>query len=174
MERQQGTGNGWALSLDDLDVCQLLPLRGDQFDQGVRPSTRQVHFGPLDQLCQVLVLPDDRQWSYDPELLYKHPEGQTDSFILYIKASILLSKVKTYNLRFRWKFFNSDGAPLSSTNSAAFDPAQYDATTTVEFQQLDQLVANFRPSFPPHLRSPVAGDDVLDPYLYTACTAAHL
>ena len=35
MERQQGTGNAWALSLDDQDVCQLLPLRGDQFEQGV-------------------------------------------------------------------------------------------------------------------------------------------
>ena len=121
MERQQGTGNGWALSLDDLDVCQLLPLRGDQFDQGV------------------LVLPDDRQWSYDPELLYKHPESQTDPFILFIKSSILLSKVKTYNLRFRWKFFNNDGAPSSSTNSAAFDPALYDATATADFQQLDSL-----------------------------------
>lgn len=30
-----GTGNGWALSLDDQDICQLLPLRGDQFEQGV-------------------------------------------------------------------------------------------------------------------------------------------
>ncbi len=39
MERQQGTGNGWALSLDDMDVCQLLPLRGDQYDQGVRTAT---------------------------------------------------------------------------------------------------------------------------------------
>lgn len=38
MERQQGTGNGWALSLDDLDVCQLLPLRGDQFEQGVNKN----------------------------------------------------------------------------------------------------------------------------------------
>ena len=64
---------------------------------------------------QVLVLPENRQWSYAQDLLYKHPEGQTDSFILYIKASILLSKVKTYNLRFRWKFFHSpDGAPSSS------------------------------------------------------------
>lgn len=35
MERQQGTGNGWALSLDDQDVCQLLPLREDHFLQGV-------------------------------------------------------------------------------------------------------------------------------------------
>lgn len=48
MERQQGTGNGWALSLDDLDVCQLLPLRGDQFDQGVRfchtPLVRSISY----------------------------------------------------------------------------------------------------------------------------------
>jgi hypothetical protein len=35
MERQHGFGNGWALSLDDQDVSQLLPIRGDQFEQGV-------------------------------------------------------------------------------------------------------------------------------------------
>ena len=34
-ERQHGCGNGWALSVDDQDVSQLLPVRGDQFDQGV-------------------------------------------------------------------------------------------------------------------------------------------
>ena len=63
------------------------------------------------------MLPEERQWSYDPQLLFKHPEQQTDSFILYVKSSILLSKVKMYNLRFRWKFFHSDGSPSSSTNS---------------------------------------------------------
>jgi hypothetical protein len=35
MERMHGSGNGWALSLDDQDVTQLMPVRGDQFDQGV-------------------------------------------------------------------------------------------------------------------------------------------
>jgi hypothetical protein len=35
-ERQSGCGNGWALSLDDQDISQLLPVRGDQFEQGVR------------------------------------------------------------------------------------------------------------------------------------------
>lgn len=34
-ERQHGLGNGWALSMDDQDVTQLLPVRGDQFLQGV-------------------------------------------------------------------------------------------------------------------------------------------
>jgi hypothetical protein len=35
-ERLHGLGNGWALSLDDQDVSQLLPVRGDQFILGVR------------------------------------------------------------------------------------------------------------------------------------------
>jgi hypothetical protein len=35
MERQHGSSNGWALSLDDADISQLLPVRGDQFEQGV-------------------------------------------------------------------------------------------------------------------------------------------
>ena len=39
MERQQGTGNGWALSLDDLDVAQLLPLHYDQFKRGVSETS---------------------------------------------------------------------------------------------------------------------------------------
>ncbi|KAI0340132.1 hypothetical protein BDW22DRAFT_441359 [Trametopsis cervina] len=156
MERQQGTGNGWALSLDDLDVCQLLPLRGDQFEQGI------------------LVLPEGRQWSYAPDILYKHPEHQTDSFILYVKSAILLSRVKTFNLRFRWRPYNPADNSILSPQTAAFDPTHFEAVnSSPEFQQLDEIIDNFRPSFPARLRSPVA-NDVLDPYLYTACTATHL
>lgn len=54
LDRQQGFANGWAMALggrwktidiaarlmqttkDDMDITQLLPLRGDQFEQGVR------------------------------------------------------------------------------------------------------------------------------------------
>lgn len=32
--------DGWAMSLDDQDIAQLLPLRRDQFEQGVR----QIYF----------------------------------------------------------------------------------------------------------------------------------
>lgn len=35
MERMGGCSNGWALSLDDQDVSQLLPLKGMNFDLGV-------------------------------------------------------------------------------------------------------------------------------------------
>lgn len=42
MERQMGSGNGWALCLDDQDVCQLLPLRGDQFERGVSENSIEI------------------------------------------------------------------------------------------------------------------------------------
>jgi hypothetical protein len=35
MERMGGCSNGWALSLDDQDVLQLLPLKGVNFEMGV-------------------------------------------------------------------------------------------------------------------------------------------
>lgn len=123
---------------------------------------------------QILVLPEGRQWSYAPDLLYKHPVEQTDSFILYVKSAILLSRVKTFNLRFRWRMYNPGESSVLSPQNAAFDPGFFEeATSSAEFHQLDQIVTNFRPSFPPRLRSPVE-NEVLDPYLYTACTAAHL
>lgn len=35
-DRMYASGNGWAMTLDDEDVSQLLPVRGDLFEQGVR------------------------------------------------------------------------------------------------------------------------------------------
>jgi hypothetical protein len=35
MERQLGAGTSWSMLMDDRDVAQLLPLREDQFYQGV-------------------------------------------------------------------------------------------------------------------------------------------
>lgn len=37
LERHFGCGNGWALSLDDQDVCELLPVPADNFVSGVSP-----------------------------------------------------------------------------------------------------------------------------------------
>ena len=36
-ERLYSAGNGWAMSMDDQDISQLLPVRGDQFQFGVSP-----------------------------------------------------------------------------------------------------------------------------------------
>jgi len=35
-DRTTGLSNGWAYGIDDEDVAQLLPVRGDQFNKGVR------------------------------------------------------------------------------------------------------------------------------------------
>lgn len=32
LERTMGAGHGWALMLDDQDITQLLPMRGEDFD----------------------------------------------------------------------------------------------------------------------------------------------
>lgn len=50
---------------------------------------------------------------------------------------------------------------------------EFDAKSTPEFQQIDQVVAGFRQAFPPSFKSPVDGD-MLDPYLYTAHSSAVL
>lgn len=47
---------------------------------------------------QTLVQPVDRQWAQSRDLLLVHPENQTDSFILYIKGTILICKDSPYIL----------------------------------------------------------------------------
>ena len=119
------------------------------------------------RLLQILVLPEDRQWSYAPDLLQTHPENQTDSFILYVKSAILLSRVKTFNLRSTGKFYTA------MNSMTAIHPQEFDPRNSPEFQELDRLVHNFRQSFPAQFKSPV-NNDGLDPYLYTACISAVL
>ncbi|KAI0788632.1 hypothetical protein C8Q75DRAFT_241835 [Abortiporus biennis] len=151
MERQMGSGNGWALSLDDQDVCQLLPLRGDQYEQGL------------------LVYPSDRQWSHDKDMLITHPEGQIDSFILYIKANILSSRVKNFNLRFKGKHYSGDASMISPNNSPASGdtPEYFDVKDAPAFRELDKAIGEFKASFPPQYRNPV-DNQAIDQYLFTA------
>ncbi|PPQ70774.1 hypothetical protein CVT24_001061 [Panaeolus cyanescens] len=151
LERQHGSGNGWALSLDDQDVSQLLPLRGDQFLNGT------------------LVSAVDRQWAQSPDLLLTHPEQQVDSFILYIKGTIMLSKVKAFNLRFRSKHFAGDTAVSNlyqEVPRASADPI--DPRGSAAFIELDHIVSSFRASFPTHLKNPI-NNNIVDKHLYTTC-----
>ncbi|KZT75140.1 hypothetical protein DAEQUDRAFT_720354 [Daedalea quercina L-15889] len=163
IERGLGTGNAWAMTLDDLDISQLLPLRRDQFERGL------------------LVLPQERQWSHERDTPIKHPEGQVDGFILYVKATMVLSRVKTFNLRFRSQYHSGEPSMqivnmpnppphafrYSGSNGEPIDPRQ-----TPAFAQLDQFLIAFRSSFPVHLRNPAK--DQIDVHLFRACSAAHL
>ena len=59
MERQCSMSSGFALELDDLDINQLLPVRGDQFELGVRPVMAYGAFS-LIRLCR-----PESQWKND-------------------------------------------------------------------------------------------------------------
>ena len=123
----------------------------------------------------MLVLAKERQWFHDPQILLTHPESQTDSFILMVKASIILSHVKNFNLRFRARYFSKDldytptaNVPGRLPNSDMLDPR-----STPAFIEVDNLVSSFRGSFPPDMRNPINGN-VVDTHLFTACTIPHM
>ncbi|KAK0456553.1 hypothetical protein EV421DRAFT_1895773 [Armillaria borealis] len=156
-ERQHGCTNGWAHSMDDSDISQLLPLRGDQYEQGA------------------LVTPHDRQWAHAKDLLVNHPENQIDSFIMYIKSSILISRVKTFNMRFRTRHYNGD-EQISTYHPLPMSPNStepVDARMSAGFVELDSTISSFLSSFPPHLRNPI-NNNTVDNHLYTACLISHV
>lgn len=135
---------------------------------------------------QTLVPPVERQWAHTPDLLLSHNENQIDSFILYIKGSILICKsfsgsstqllltprtarVKTFNLRFRSKYFAGDPSVLNIHLDLPQEPdGQVDPRGAAAFIELDYIASSFRASFPLHLRNPI-NDNVVDSQLYTTC-----
>lgn len=112
--------------------------------------------------------PSERQWSHDRDMIAVHKENQIDSFILYIKATCLLSRVKTFNLRFKGKHYSGDASMVSPNNSPAGDQSEYfDIKEAPAFREMDELIRSFDESFPGRFKNPVDGQ-VVDPYLYTA------
>ncbi|KAJ6604750.1 hypothetical protein DFH09DRAFT_1123717 [Mycena vulgaris] len=155
IERLHGCSNGWSFCLDDESISQLLPVRGDQFEQGL------------------LVTPPDRQWAHTRDLLLLHPEKQTDSFVLYIKAVMLISKVKTFNLRFRARHFFGDVAVMSP-HSEPYNPLEpVDPRGSPAFIELDNIASSFRSSFPSNLRTPIVAN-VVDQHLYATCLIPYI
>ncbi|KAJ2928849.1 hypothetical protein H1R20_g8248, partial [Candolleomyces eurysporus] len=155
IERQHGCGNGWALSLDDQDISQLLPVRVDQFGQGT------------------LVPPLNRQWAHARDVLTHHPEETTDSFVLYVKGSILVSRTKAFNMRFRAKHFAGDSSVVGPVDEFQAQDS-VDPRGSPAFIELDHLASSFnRANFPQHLRTPIT-DNVVDNHLYTAFLLPHV
>ncbi len=113
-----------------------------------------------------------------------HPPQTTDSFTLYIKAAILLGKVKSFNVRFKIRY--SDGVPDVPNSYTSDQPFGYpppsppapkgiDPRETAEFQILDNLLRNFTNSIPREFKDPVgAGGSRMDPVLYLAHLLPHV
>ncbi|KAH7337953.1 hypothetical protein B0J17DRAFT_406878 [Rhizoctonia solani] len=134
-ERLSEAPASWAMCLDDQDIHQLLPGDSSHFEaghdiQGIRQSLAS------------------------PDVLLQHFPDYTDGFSLYIKATILVSKTKSFNLRIRHKH-----------------PNVTDLRGLSEFHELEQLIVSFRKSFPQKYNSPIAQTTRgLDIHVY----AAHL
>lgn len=112
-----------------------------------------------------------------------HPEKHTDSFTLYIKGSVLLSRVKQFNMRFKVKrclgdpsvdFVPPDTGGAQYFGAGAIAESLFnDPRRSVEFIELDSLAESFRPNFPHYLKNPMP-DGVVDSHLYVACLISHM
>ncbi len=106
-------------------------------------------------------------------MLVTHPNPQTDSFVLYIKAMTLLSHVKVFTVRYKGRYYAGDPTMYSANGATCNSLDELDPRDTVAFQEIDHLVSSFKASFPSHLRDPIH-DEMVDPYLYSACIASHM
>ncbi|KAF8527964.1 fungal-specific transcription factor domain-containing protein, partial [Hysterangium stoloniferum] len=138
-DRIHAAGHEFAMTLDDEDITQVLPCSSQEFNEGLSPPV------------------EERQRLGSPRVLTSHPPEHTDSFVLYVKAMALLSKVKIFNSRFRAKFQNA---------------GEVDPRDTPVFKGLDGIISTFRISFPPGLREPIVGG-VVDNHLYLAHLIPH-
>ncbi|KAG8990949.1 hypothetical protein FRB90_001536, partial [Tulasnella sp. 427] len=94
-----------------------------------------------------------RQRLASPNCLLSHPPSLTSPFSLLIKAINLLSRVKAFNVRFK--------------NLYADD--MVDPRSTGDFQELDELIAKFKASWPREYKDRgVKEDGRVDPTLYLA------
>lgn len=156
IDRQHGSGTGWALSLDDDDIAQVFPVTMEQFELGI-PVSYNV-----------------RQWCHVREAVLYHPPDITDSFTLYIKSSMLLSFIKNFNNRYKIKSNLGETRFLPVRNFATQGYGdQPDIRLSPAFIELDQLLVSFRSSFPSNLKDPFR-NGLVDTHLYTTFLTAHV
>jgi hypothetical protein len=126
---------------------------------------------------------EDRQWSVDKNVLRYHPSQVTDPFTLYIKSAMLISRVKTFNVRYKTRRLIEDPDMHDSTQSYGMYNSDlkksldalysFDPRGTVAFRDLDAALVAFKPSFPQQFSSPLRRGTI-DGYLYSASIAAFL
>ncbi|CEL54794.1 hypothetical protein RSOLAG1IB_07328 [Rhizoctonia solani AG-1 IB] len=137
-ERLSEFPGSWAMCLDDQDIHQVLPGDLLHFEAGHG-------------------IQGTRQTLESPNLLLQHFPEHSDGLTLYIKASILVSKVRFFNLRIRFKH-----------------PEPIDVRQLPEFYQLEELIVSFRKSFPQRYSNPITQSGRgLDIHVYSAHLIYH-
>lgn len=146
------------MNIDDKDIAQLFPLREDQWEQGV------------------MVLAHDRQFSHARDALSSYPPDQTDPFIMYCKAAMLMSKVKNFCLRYRSLQLSGDPSvrlPEGSPEIPGPGPNPEAIRSTPAFIELNQTIQIMKASFPASMKS-VMKDGKLDLYSFGAWNILHM
>ncbi|KAG8945758.1 hypothetical protein FRC04_000524 [Tulasnella sp. 424] len=149
MERVYTAGTVWPLTISDDDVSQMMPCRLNDFNNESYVPTQ------------------GRQHLFTPKMIVNHPPLMTDAFTLYLKASILLGKVKTFNVRFKMRYTDGMGptAMGSSTYTASqfYDNNQSNATDPYNYAQRAQQQQRsppHNPAYPYGAPSSTAGSKI--------------
>ncbi|KIO22773.1 hypothetical protein M407DRAFT_245042 [Tulasnella calospora MUT 4182] len=150
MERIYNAGTAWPLTITDEHISQMMPCRFSDFVAGERVPTH------------------GRQRLFTKDMILTHPPLTTDSWTLYIKATVLISRVRSFNCHYR--------ISTASTGNAAPGPnaeqIEVSPTESQEFRNLDQTIATFVREMPRAYRDPVG--TTVDPLLYMAHLLPHV
>ncbi|KAG8989191.1 hypothetical protein FRB90_002375 [Tulasnella sp. 427] len=142
MERLYTAGTVWSLAMNDEDISQMMPCRFSDLVSGTFVPTQ------------------GRQHLFSNNMLLLHPPLTTDSWTLYIKATVLVSRVRTFNRRYRL-------TSRQRTANIEANPTESDV-----FVLLDQMITAFPPSLPAAFRTSVG--EKVDPLLYMAHLLPHV
>ncbi|KAG9015672.1 hypothetical protein FRB90_004491 [Tulasnella sp. 427] len=111
-----------------------------------------------------------RQRLFTENMLLTHPPLTTDSWTLYIKGTILISKVRSFNCRYRIVMASPNKVPSEGTlGESAPDVCPLDSG---EFGHLEQTIAAFVSEMPRGFREPMG--TTVDPILYMAHLLPHV
>jgi hypothetical protein len=95
---------------------------------------------------------------------------------MHVKCSMLFSKVKNFNIRFKSLAYAGEPSvtPVANT-SLTYDDSntKFSPKAAPVFSEIDNLVMNFKSGFPPSLRNPI-NDGKIDQYLYSAWNLLYL
>ena len=116
---------------------------------------------------------EERQWCHDTNVLLSHPKDGTDSFTLFIKSMMLLSRVKRFNVRYKGRFYAGDADMYSPSGVMCESLQDLDPRDSPAFLDVDLLVSSFYNAIPSQMRNPIE-EGTLDCYMYTVCNAAQL
>ncbi|KAF7310989.1 Eukaryotic translation initiation factor 3 subunit H [Mycena chlorophos] len=90
------------------------------------------------------------------------------SFVLWVKGTMIISRAKTFNTRFRSKFHFGDASVMSPHTEPNNPLEPVDPRGSPAFTEIDSIATTFRSTFPAHLRNPIS-NNVVDQHLYVAC-----